>query len=55
MRIAVNTRLLLPNKLDGIGFFTYETLKRITKANPEHEFYFIFDRPYSEEFIFQIM
>ncbi|NLL27481.1 MAG: glycosyltransferase family 4 protein [Bacteroidales bacterium] len=52
MRIAVNTRLLLPNKLDGIGFFTYETLKRITKANPEHEFYFIFDRPYSEEFIF---
>lgn len=52
MRIAVNTRLLLPNKLDGIGLFTYETLKRITKAYPEHQFYFIFDRPYSEEFIF---
>ena len=52
MKIAVNTRLLLKNKLEGIGWFTYETLKRITVAHPEHQFYFIFDRPYSEEFIF---
>lgn len=52
MRIAVNTRLLLPNKLEGIGWFTYENLKRITKDHPEHEFIFIFDRPYSEEFVF---
>ncbi|MDL2313236.1 glycosyltransferase family 4 protein, partial [Bacteroidales bacterium OttesenSCG-928-B11] len=52
MKIAVNTRLLLPNALDGIGWFTYQTLKRITKQHPEHHFYFIFDRPYSKEFIF---
>ncbi len=52
MKIAVNTRLLLKNKLEGIGWFTYESLKRIVEWYPEHEFYFIFDRKYSEEFIF---
>lgn len=53
MRIAVNTRLLLKDKLEGIGWYTYETLSRIVRAHPEHEFYFLFDRPYSEEFIFE--
>lgn len=52
MNIAVNTRLLIENKLDGIGWFSYESLKRITKNHPEHQFYFIFDRPFSEKFIF---
>ncbi len=52
MRIAVNTRLLLPGKLDGIGWFTYETLKRITRNHQEHEFIFLFDRPWHHEFIF---
>mgnify|MGYP000035026011 FL=1 len=52
MKIAVNTRLLLPGKLEGIGWFTYETLKRITESHPEHEFLFLFDRQWSEEFIF---
>lgn len=52
MRIAVNTRLLLKNKLEGIGWFSYETLKRITTQHQEHQFYFIFDRPFDESFIF---
>lgn len=52
MKIAVNTRLLLKDKLEGIGWFTHETLRRITAAHPEHSFYFIFDRPYAEEFLF---
>ncbi len=52
MKIAVNTRLLLKNKLEGIGWFTYESIKRIVLLHPEDEFYFIFDRPYSDEFIF---
>lgn len=52
MRIAVNTRFLLKNKLEGIGWFTYESLKRIVQSHPEHEFIFFFDRPYAEEFIF---
>lgn len=52
MIIAVNTRLLLEGKLEGIGWFTKETLSRITRNHPEHRFIFIFDRPYSKEFIF---
>jgi len=53
MKIAVNTRLLLKNRLEGIGWFSYETLLRITKNHPEHTFYFIFDRPYHNDFIFE--
>lgn len=30
----------------------FETLKRITRAHPEHEFFFIFDRKWDERFIF---
>lgn len=52
MIIAVNTRLLILGKLEGIGWFTKETLSRITRDHPEHQFLFIFDRPFSEEFIF---
>src|SRR5690606_35650349 len=52
MRIAVNTRLLLPGKLEGIGWFTHETLSRIVKAHPDHEFIFIFDRPFDRRFIY---
>ncbi len=52
MRIAINTRLLLKNRLEGIGWFTLETVKRMVCNHPEHEFIFIFDRPYSKEFIF---
>ncbi len=52
MIIAVNTRILLKGKLEGIGWFTRETLQRITRNHPEHQFIFIFDRPYDEEFVF---
>jgi glycosyltransferase involved in cell wall biosynthesis len=52
MRIAVNTRFLLKDRLEGIGWYTFETLKRITQAHPEHEFYFFFDRAYDPSFIF---
>jgi len=52
MIIAINTRLLLKNKLEGIGRFSFEILKRITNEHKEHTFIFIFDRPYDESFIF---
>lgn len=52
MKIAVNTRLLLKNKLDGIGWFTFETLSRIIKQRPNDEFIFIFDRTWHNDFIF---
>lgn len=52
MRIAVNTRLLLKGKLEGIGWFTYQTLERIVRNHPEHEFIFFFDRQYDPSFVF---
>jgi glycosyltransferase involved in cell wall biosynthesis len=52
MIIAVNTRLLLKDKLEGIGWFMHENLRRITNGNPEHTFLFLFDRPWSDEFIY---
>ena len=52
MKIAINTRLLIKEKLGGIGWFTYQTLIRITRDHPEHHFYFIFDRKWNEEFVF---
>ena len=52
MKIAVNTRLLLKNRLEGIGQFTYENLRRITRQHPEHQFFFLFDRKFDESFVF---
>jgi len=52
LKIAVNTRLLLKDKLEGIGWFSYENLKRITQQHKEHQFIFIFDRKYDDSFIF---
>lgn len=52
MKIAVNTRFLLKGKLEGIGVFTHESLQRICRTHPEHEFLFIFDRPYHPSFIY---
>lgn len=52
LKIAVNTRLLLSNKLEGIGWVAYEALSRIVKAHPEVEFYFLFDREPDPSFIF---
>ena len=51
-RIAVNTRLLLKDKMEGIGYFTYETIGRIVRAHPDIEFHLLFDRPYDSSFIF---
>ncbi|MBC8265602.1 MAG: glycosyltransferase family 4 protein [Flavobacteriales bacterium] len=53
MKIAINTRLLLKDKLEGIGWYTYEIVKRMVKQHPEHDFYFLFDRPFSANFLFE--
>jgi glycosyltransferase involved in cell wall biosynthesis len=52
MRIAVNTRFLVKDRLEGMGRFTMEVLRRMVRNHPEHEFFFLFDRPYHEDFIF---
>lgn len=50
--IAVNTRILVSGKLEGIGNFTAEILKRLVKWHPDYEFHFIFNYPPKDEFIF---
>ncbi|MCZ2392513.1 MAG: glycosyltransferase family 4 protein [Chitinophagales bacterium] len=51
MRIGINTRFLLKDKLEGIGVYTQEVSKRLVKILPEHEWFFFFDRKYDESFI----
>lgn len=51
-KIAVNTRLLIRDKMDGIGYFTYETMQHIVRRNPDIEFHFLFDRTPDPMFLF---
>ncbi len=52
MRVGVNVRLLTGSNLEGIGRFTFETLKEMVIAHPEHEFIFFFDRKWDNRFVF---
>lgn len=52
MQIVVNTRILLKDKLEGMGWFAYQTLKHITTKNPDVHFVFLFDRNFNEDFLF---
>ena len=44
MKIAINTRFMIPGKMEGFGYFIEEVAFRMVAAHPEHEFYFLFDR-----------
>ena len=52
MKIAVNCIFLQKNNLEGYGYFVQEIFKRLAKQYPEHEFIFVFDRKFEEQFIF---
>ena len=43
MIIAVNTRLLKPFQMEGIGVFTHQVLLKLIQRFPEHEFHLIYD------------
>ena len=52
MRIAINTRFLLPDRpLEGLGWYTLEVCRELVRQHPEDEFFFLFDRPYDERFL----
>ena len=40
MKIGINTRLLIKGKMDGIAWFSYETIRRMVANHPEIEFVF---------------
>ena len=52
MDIAVNTRLLLAHRMEGVARYIYETTKRMVINHPEVQFHFLFDRPFDEQFVF---
>jgi glycosyltransferase involved in cell wall biosynthesis len=52
MVIAINTKALLPGKMEGYGYFIEEVFSRIAIDHPEHQFYFLFDRPFDLRFIY---
>lgn len=52
MRVAVNTRFLQKDKLEGFGYYIQELMQRITINHPEHQFLFLFDRDFDKSFIY---
>lgn len=51
--IAVNARLLLKDKLEGLGTFKHEILQRLCSNHPEVDFLLLFDRPFHSNFIYE--
>ena len=48
----MNARLLQDGRLEGLGVYTDEILKRLTRSHPEVDFLLLFDRPFHERFIY---
>ncbi|PLW95193.1 MAG: hypothetical protein C0592_00600 [Marinilabiliales bacterium] len=44
LQIAINTRHWIPGQMEGIGRYVMNLADRISKAHPEADFHFIFDR-----------
>ena len=44
MNIAINARHLIKGKLEGIGWYSYEILKRLVLLRPNDQFFFFYDR-----------
>jgi glycosyltransferase involved in cell wall biosynthesis len=51
VRIAVNTRFLLPTGLEGLGVYTQEIAHRLTVLLPQHEWHFLYDRTVDQKFL----
>jgi glycosyltransferase involved in cell wall biosynthesis len=52
MIIAVNTRLRKDEQPEGYSYFMFEILGQLTKKHPEHQFLYIFEKTYDEQFSF---
>ena len=50
MHVAVNTRFLIPGKMEGFGVYTDEIMKRMTVDNPGDSFTFYFDRKFDSRY-----
>jgi glycosyltransferase involved in cell wall biosynthesis len=52
MRILVNARFLLPGKLEGLGWYTHELVRRMAINHPEDAFILLFDRRFDPRFVY---
>jgi len=52
MRIAINARFLHPDKMEGIGRYSYETIRRIVDNHPEDTFLLLTDNVGAQAFTF---
>ncbi|HRK04529.1 MAG TPA: glycosyltransferase family 1 protein [Chlorobiota bacterium] len=50
--IGVNARLLVPGRLEGLGWYTFEILRRLVTLRPKATWIFYFDRPFDPSFVF---
>ena len=52
MHVAVTARFLLPGgQLEGLGRFTFETLRCLVQQQPHCTFHLLFDRPYDARYL----
>jgi glycosyltransferase involved in cell wall biosynthesis len=51
MRIALNARHMLTNRLEGVGIVTDEVMGRIARSHPEDQLDYYFDRKYDQRFV----
>lgn len=51
MRIAVTAIFLHSGPLEGYGHYSHELLRRLVNNYPQHEFLFLYDRPYDQPLI----
>lgn len=51
MRIALNARHMLVDRLEGVGIVTDEVMGRLTRSHPEDQFDYYFDRKYDQRFV----
>jgi len=52
MVIAINTRMLFKDRLDGIGRLSYEVVKRLAVLRPNDQIYCIYDRKHAVHYNF---
>ena len=52
MKIVVDTKILQKDCQEGYCLFLCEVLKRVVQKYSDHEFIFVFDRPYDVTFLF---
>jgi glycosyltransferase involved in cell wall biosynthesis len=50
MKIAINCWVLRNKQLDGIGYFTVNTISRVIKNHPEVEFMILCDKDFTENY-----